>query len=278
MGREYREAVAAMQMSDKEHAKAVAAYKAEEDEREKRIKNRIELEKKAAEEAKKLAKEREHYLEDQYKLSLSRNEVIARQIEEQDRAQLEYWASAYNAAESVHDVIANKLIEATNDWVEGELRPGREYLKDIAQQLANMALQMGMKMAFQAAFNVVGGAFGVSAGAEGGVFNTGGLRRIPLQRFAQGGIADGPTLALGPGRAHLYGEGGVPEAYVPLPGGDRRIPVRMETPPVQQTSVTFVVQAMDRKSVAQFFEDNGGMLANAIARQARRNSGFLEQN
>jgi hypothetical protein len=43
---------------------------------------------------------------------------------------------------------------------------------------------------------------------------------LPLKRYASGGIANSPQLA-------MFGEGSTPEAYVPLPDG-RSIPVRMK--------------------------------------------------
>jgi hypothetical protein len=43
---------------------------------------------------------------------------------------------------------------------------------------------------------------------------------LPLRRYASGGIANSPQLA-------MFGEGSTPEAYVPLPDG-RSIPVRMK--------------------------------------------------
>lgn len=56
-----------------------------------------------------------------------------------------------------------------------------------------------------------------SAFADGGIMTSGGS--IPLNRYANGGIANKPQMA-------LFGEGRTPEAYVPLPDG-RSIPVTM---------------------------------------------------
>lgn len=54
--------------------------------------------------------------------------------------------------------------------------------------------------------------------ANGGIMTAGGP--LPLNKYAAGGIATSPQLA-------LFGEGRMPEAYVPLPDG-RSIPVTME--------------------------------------------------
>jgi hypothetical protein len=57
-----------------------------------------------------------------------------------------------------------------------------------------------------------------------GLFANGGIMTgngpLPLRRYASGGIANSPQLA-------MFGEGSTPEAYVPLPDG-RSIPVRMK--------------------------------------------------
>ena len=53
--------------------------------------------------------------------------------------------------------------------------------------------------------------------ADGGVMT--GRGPLPLRAYASGGVASSPQLA-------MYGEGSVPEAFVPLPDG-RRIPVQM---------------------------------------------------
>jgi hypothetical protein len=56
------------------------------------------------------------------------------------------------------------------------------------------------------------------------LFATGGIMTgngpLPLKRYASGGIATSPQLA-------MFGEGSRPEAYVPLPDG-RSIPVTMK--------------------------------------------------
>jgi hypothetical protein len=54
--------------------------------------------------------------------------------------------------------------------------------------------------------------------ANGGIHSSAGS--LPLHKYATGGIAKTPQMA-------LFGEGRLPEAYVPLPDG-RSIPVTME--------------------------------------------------
>ncbi len=57
----------------------------------------------------------------------------------------------------------------------------------------------------------------VALAANGGIMTGRGM--LPLSRYASGGIASSPQMA-------IFGEGSMPEAYVPLPDG-RRIPVNI---------------------------------------------------
>ena len=59
-----------------------------------------------------------------------------------------------------------------------------------------------------------------AAFADGGIMTQDGP--MPLKRYAYGGIANSPQLA-------MFGEGSKPEAYVPLPDG-RSIPVTIQSP------------------------------------------------
>jgi hypothetical protein len=58
---------------------------------------------------------------------------------------------------------------------------------------------------------------------------------VPLKKYANGGIASSPQLA-------MFGEGSQPEAYVPLPDG-RRIPVAMQGGGGGDTTVNVSVDA-----------------------------------
>ena len=97
-----------------------------------------------------------------------------------------------------------------------------------------------------------GGLFGwlgsIFPHANGGVMTSAGP--MPLRRYAAGGVANSPQLA-------MYGEGSKPEAYVPLPDG-RRIPVNVQgsggnAPQISLGGHTIVVQgSADEKTIAQF--------------------------
>jgi hypothetical protein len=84
--------------------------------------------------------------------------------------------------------------------------------------------------------------FGLRAGMKGlfpSLFATGGIMTgngpLPLKRYASGGIASSPQLA-------MFGEGSTPEAYVPLPDG-RSIPVKMKGAGAGESKVVVNVDA-----------------------------------
>ncbi|WP_245433687.1 hypothetical protein [Methylocystis hirsuta] len=108
--------------------------------------------------------------------------------------------------------------------------------------------------------------------ADGGIMTSGGP--LPLHRYAGGGIANSPQLA-------MFGEGRTPEAYVPLPDG-RSIPVAMRgqssnvtvhnyaagvdvTPQVTHEGVTLIVQS----ALQGFSKQVPGIIADSQRRSNR---------
>ncbi|QNK01662.1 tape measure protein [Dyella telluris] len=155
------------------------------------------------------------------------------------KRQLDDWQ---NLAERMADVWGNAMnsgVEATLTFVETGKFQFKSFATDILKQIARIQLQkaiagiaesfmtMGKTTAVQGSGNG-GGSYsfdfaadansGVVKHANGGVFGPKGS--IPLKKYSMGGIANKPQLA-------LYGEGRLPEAYVPLPDG-RTIPVTMK--------------------------------------------------
>jgi lambda family phage tail tape measure protein len=85
-------------------------------------------------------------------------------------------------------------------------------------------LAEGLGSIFSGAFGGGGAGFSFSGAtaavplANGGIMTSFG--QLPLSKYASGGVARSPQVA-------IFGEGRVPEAFVPLPDG-RNIPVKME--------------------------------------------------
>jgi hypothetical protein len=88
------------------------------------------------------------------------------------------------------------------------------------------AVKSGLSGLFGGGLNAdISGLIGNSAlFANGGIMTGDGA--VPLRKYANGGVASSPQLA-------MFGEGSTPEAYVPLPDG-RRIPVAMQNGAGQQ--------------------------------------------
>jgi tape measure domain-containing protein len=86
----------------------------------------------------------------------------------------------------------------------------REVLTDLLRSTARLFVEFGLRAGMKSIFP--------SLFANGGIMTGNGP--LPLKRYASGGIANSPQLA-------MFGEGSTPEAYVPLPDG-RSIPVRMK--------------------------------------------------
>ena len=113
----------------------------------------------------------------------------------------------------------------------------REFARSVLEATSRMIIQQLILRAIMQAIGAIGGGGGGGGGginvpqynASGVTFNPaafamGGIMGpdgpMPLKRYASGGVARSPQLA-------LFGEGSMAEAYVPLPDG-RRIPVAMQ--------------------------------------------------
>jgi len=99
----------------------------------------------------------------------------------------------------------------------------KEFVASILTDLARLSI----KLAITSAVKAIGGF------ADGGIMTSSGP--APLKKYASGGIANSPQLA-------MFGEGSQPEAYVPLPDG-RRIPVAMQGGGGGDTTVNVSVDA-----------------------------------
>jgi tape measure domain-containing protein len=104
------------------------------------------------------------------------------------------------------------------DFVQTGKMQFADFARSVLNDLSRILIRFAM---FQALKAIVpgGSALGKFLGfANGGIMTANGS--MPLKRYASGGIATSPQLA-------MFGEGSRPEAYVPLPDG-RSIPVTMK--------------------------------------------------
>jgi hypothetical protein len=147
----------------------------------------------------------------------------------------------------IRSTASSSMSSFVNDLIHGKSAGDalKSVLDRISQKLIDIAANSVTDSLFGAAGKTGGGLFGdlfsslfsgggegLASGlsslfsfAEGGVMSSAGP--LPLRRYASGGIASGPQLA-------LFGEGRGPEAFVPLPDG-RSIPVaiRSDMPPAR---------------------------------------------
>lgn len=103
--------------------------------------------------------------------------------------------------------------DAITQFVMGTQTSFKNMVNSIIQDLIRMTVYRTIT---QPLFGAIGGMFPTFA--DGGIMTSEGP--MPLRRYARGGVANSPQLA-------MFGEGAMPEAYVPLPDG-RSIPVTMQ--------------------------------------------------
>lgn len=134
-----------------------------------------------------------------------------------DRLQ-EYYNSVKDLGGAIGDAVVNGL-QGLEDQLTAFVTTGKASFKELAASILSDLARIALRAAIiQPIVQALGGLFPGFKFATGGIMTEDGP--MPLKRYATGGIAKSPQLA-------LYGEGSQPEAFVPLPDG-RRIPVAMQ--------------------------------------------------
>ena len=151
---------------------------------------------------------------------------------------------------SVGDTIASGVGKALEDVI-FNAKSLQESLSGILKSVASLFLQAGIG-SFGSDGQAGSGLLGLFA--DGGIMSQSGP--MDLKRYSRGGIASSPQLA-------MFGEGSVPEAYVPLPDG-RSIPVTMNSG--GGNTVGSIVVNVDAKGTqVEGNEGQGKQLAGAIS-------------
>ena len=134
-------------------------------------------------------------------------------------------ASLANAFSGLGDQLAEFITTGKANFAEFT----RSVLADLAKIFTRFAVFSALKAVVPG-----GSALGKFLGfANGGIMTANGP--MDLKRYATGGIANSPQLA-------VFGEGSMPEAYVPLPDG-RTIPVTIKNGSAGTTNVVVNVDA-----------------------------------
>lgn len=127
----------------------------------------------------------------------------------------EQWANTTKNMEEASGRWAESTLNFFNTLVTTGKADFKGLVTSILADLARIQLQKAMAPALSGAASFVSSLF---AFADGGIMTE--LGSAPLRKYAAGGVANSPQLA-------LFGEGSKPEAYVPLPDG-RTIPVTLK--------------------------------------------------
>lgn len=132
----------------------------------------------------------------------------------------EYAESAKNVAAQTKQLFSDAF-KGTEDALVSFVKTGKlsfASLTDaIETDLIRIAVRQALVFGISAVFGAPTATPAVTPHANGGVMTSSGP--MPLRKYASGGVATSPQLA-------LFGEGSKPEAFVPLPDG-RSIPVNM---------------------------------------------------
>lgn len=173
--------------------------------------------------------------------------------------------------QSIQDSFVNGLADAFSAFIEGTATAeeafkqfATSFLKEITAMIIKAVLLYTIQTALGGAGGGLGGLFG-----GGGIYGKGGVfnRGREVQRFANGGIVNSPTLfPMAGGATGLMGEAG-PEAIVPLTRRNGKLGV--EASPVNVTVINNSSAAVSTRRSA-----DGGLtievveeaVANAIAR------------
>lgn len=148
----------------------------------------------------------------------------------------------------------NGMTDALVDFV----MTGKLNFKSLAMSIISDLIRIQIQRAITMPLaNALGGMFGF---ADGGVMTSAGP--LPLARYASGGIASSPQLA-------LFGEGSQAEAYVPLPDG-RSIPVTMSRSDGGGDVFNISVSVADAGTSAAGTDTGGRDLGKAIASAVRQ--------
>ena len=149
-----------------------------------------------------------------------------------DRLQ-EYYNSVKDLGGAIGDAVVSGL-QGLEDQLTAFVTTGKANFKDLAASILSDLARIALRAAIiQPIVQALGGLFPGFKFADGGIMTSDGP--VPLKKYASGGIASTPQLA-------LFGEGSKPEAFVPLPDG-RRIPVAMQGGGGGSTNVTVNVDA-----------------------------------
>lgn len=187
--------------------------------------------------------------EEQRKLNLEQSQTFEAGAK---RALKSYAEQLKDVAKSTEDAVGNAF-KGMEDALVTFVTTGKSTFGDLARSILADIARIAVR---QAIIKPLMTAFGFGF-ANGGIMTDTGP--MPLKKYANGGIANSPQVA-------VFGEGRMPEAYVPLPDG-RTIPVTMSGDAGGNTSVVVNVNVEGNQTKVQSETgagDLGRMIAGAV--------------
>lgn len=170
-----------------------------------------------------------------------------------------YIEDASNMARQSQELFT-KAFKGMEDALVNFAMTGKLNFKDLANSIIADLIRIQIRQAMVTAISSATKFFGF---ADGGIMTSEGA--MPLQKYATGGIANSPQLA-------MFGEGSTPEAYVPLPDG-RTIPVTMtgggSNGDVNNVTVNVSVESGKTSAQGDTQEANrlGGVIASVVQQE-----------
>lgn len=189
--------------------------------------------------------------------ALEAGETYSDAVEDSKAATLDFKSAAVDGFQSIGTSFEDAALQGQK--VRGVLQG---LLQDIGRILLRLSVTKPLEGLISSIFssaslsssidNVIAANPEIFAG--GGIMTSRG--RVPMRKYSGGGVAYGPQLA-------MFGEGSVPEAYVPVPNG--RIPVELSgAAGGVSISQTVILQAQGGSA------DDNQDLAERTGREARR--------
>lgn len=197
------------------------------------------------------------------------------------------WEDVIGNLEEASTGFISNFVDAFVDGIAQGKFAFKDFAKEVLKELLKIIIRGLIAKAIMAAIGAIGGGGGGVSSAElsgstdsfsaafaamGGVIGPGG--EMPLKRYARGGIATKPQIA-------VYGEGDQNEAFVPLPDG-RSIPVTMRggrgsgvPPSVEVNVINETGQPVEAEQGGQRF-DGQNFILDVVLKAANRPGNFRD--
>jgi len=220
------------------------------------LRKRLAEEEKARNEA---IAQRKIMMEEKYQSLLSKQLLIQDEINKKYAEQDQLIADVYHTAHDYYSVIANEVLQAYDDLIEGKVKPLDQYMKDIVASWGRMAAQAAMETAFQVGAKAV-----ASVLIGGGGITSGGV----LPSYADGTIIHGPQRAvIGDNPERM-------EAVIPM--RNRKVPVEITGGGGGQSTVfNLHISGADPDGIKRLFFNNREALQVALMQLAKENPSLM---